>query len=101
MKTCYLRLHGCNLQKVKLYKISRKKGILVFLVLQLQAAQHLRTLLSMEGQSGQKEHFLILINDFLILINDFLIITNGNDLVILINDLIIVRNDLLIVRNRL
>ena len=30
----------------------------------------------MEGQSGQKEHFLILINDFSILINDFLISIN-------------------------
>ena len=28
----------------------------------------------MEGQSGQKEHFLILINDLLILINDLLIL---------------------------
>ena len=35
---------------------------------------------TMEGQSGQKEHFLILINDLLILINDLLI----NDLLILI-----------------
>ena len=30
----------------------------------------------MEGQSGQKEPLLILINDFLILINDFLILIN-------------------------
>ena len=30
----------------------------------------------MEGQSGQKEHLLILINDFLILIYDFLILIN-------------------------
>ena len=30
----------------------------------------------MEGQSGQKEHFLILINDLLILINDLLILIN-------------------------
>ena len=37
----------------------------------------------MEGQSGQKEHFLILINDLLILINDLLILIN--DLLILIN----------------
>ena len=36
----------------------------------------------MEGQSGQKEHFLILINDLLILINDLLILIN--DLLILI-----------------
>ena len=34
----------------------------------------------MEGQGGQKEHFLIIINDLLILIND---------LVILINDFLI------------
>ena len=39
--------------------------------------------LAMEGQSGQKEHFLILINDLLILINDLLILIN--DLLILIN----------------
>ena len=32
----------------------------------------------MEGQSGQKEHFLILINDLLILINDLLILRNIN-----------------------
>ena len=38
---------------------------------------------SMEGQSGQKEHFLILINDLLILINDLLILRNH--LLILIN----------------
>ena len=31
---------------------------------------------SMEGQSGQKEYFLILINDLLIVINDFLILIN-------------------------
>ena len=37
----------------------------------------------MEGQSGQKEHFLISINDLLILINDLLILIN--DLLILIN----------------
>ena len=41
----------------------------------------------MEGQSGPKEHFLILINDLLILINDLLILIN--DLLILINDLLI------------
>ena len=41
---------------------------------------------SMEGQCGQKEHFLILINDFLILINDFLILIN--DFLILINGMI-------------
>ena len=40
-------------------------------------------LLPMEGQSGQKEHFLILINDLLILINDSLILINV--LLILIN----------------
>ena len=38
---------------------------------------------SVEGQSGQKEHFLILINDFLIVINDLLI---------LMNDLLTLRN---------
>ena len=32
--------------------------------------------LIMEGQSGQKEHFLILINDLLILINHLLILIN-------------------------
>ena len=32
--------------------------------------------LSMEGQSGQKEHFLILINHLLILINHLLILIN-------------------------
>ena len=32
---------------------------------------------SMEGQSGQKEHLLILINDLLVLINDLLILING------------------------
>ena len=42
---------------------------------------------SMEGKSGQKEHFLILINDLLILINDLLI--SINDFLILINDLLI------------
>ena len=31
----------------------------------------------MEGQSGQKGHLLILINDLLILINDLLILING------------------------
>ena len=31
---------------------------------------------SMEGQSGQKEYFLILINDLLIVINDFLVLIN-------------------------
>ena len=31
----------------------------------------------MEGQSGQKEHLLILINDLLILINDLLILENA------------------------
>ena len=40
----------------------------------------------MDGQSGQKEHFLILINDLLILINDLLILVN--DLLILINGMI-------------
>ena len=39
---------------------------------------------SMEGQSGQKEDFLILINDLLILINDLLILIN---FLILINHL--------------
>ena len=39
--------------------------------------------LIMEGQSGQREHFLILINDLLILINDLLILIH--DLLILIN----------------
>ena len=33
--------------------------------------------LDMEGQSGQKEHFLISINDFLISINNFLTLING------------------------
>ena len=33
-------------------------------------------LYSMEGQSGQKELFLIMINHFLILINHFLILIN-------------------------
>ena len=37
----------------------------------------------MEGQSGQKEHFLMLINHLLILINDLLILII--DLLILIN----------------
>ena len=41
----------------------------------------------MEGQSGQKEHFLISINDLLILINDLLILIN--DLLILINALFV------------
>ena len=44
----------------------------------------------MEGQSGQKDHFLISINDFLILINDLLI--SKNHLLILENHLIILRN---------
>ena len=39
--------------------------------------------ISMEGQGGQKEHLLILINDFLILINDLSI--SINDFLILIN----------------
>ena len=51
----------------------------------------------MEGQSGQKEHFLILINDLLILINDLLILIN--DLLILLNDFLILLNDLLILIN--
>ena len=38
---------------------------------------------TMEGQSGQKEHFLILINDLLILENHLLILIN--DLIIFIN----------------
>ena len=43
----------------------------------------------MEGQSGQKEHLLILINDFLILIHHFVI--SINDLLILINDFLILK----------
>ena len=35
------------------------------------------TNISMEGQSGQKEHLLISSNDSLILINDLLILKNG------------------------
>ena len=47
----------------------------------------------MEGQRGQKEHFLILINYFLILIIDFLILIN--DFLILINYFLILKNDFL------
>ena len=38
----------------------------------------------MEGQSGQKEHSLILINDLLILINHVLILINHLSILILI-----------------
>ena len=43
-------------------------------IVQTTLGIQLDILLSMEGQSEQKEHFLILINDFLISINDFLIL---------------------------
>ena len=52
----------------------------------LNMGSHSMHVINMEGQSGQKEHFLILINDLLILINDFLILIN--DLLILINGMI-------------
>ena len=38
----------------------------------------------MEGQSGQKEHFLTLINDLFILINDLLILINHKSILIYI-----------------
>ena len=47
----------------------------------------------MEGQSEQKEHFLILINDLLIIINHLLILIN--DFLILINDLLILINGMI------
>ena len=46
----------------------------------------IQSLIPMEGQSGQKEHFLILINDLLILINHFLILINH--FLLLINSMI-------------
>ena len=48
---------------------------------------------SMEDQSGQKEHFLISINDFLISINDFLI--SINDFLILMDDFSILVNGMI------
>ena len=48
----------------------------------------------MEGQSGQKDHFLILINHVLILINHLLILINH--LLILINHLLILVNALFV-----
>ena len=60
-----------------------------FIFLSADSSEMPRRLGCMEGQSGQKEHFLILINDFLILINDLLIS---------INDLLILRNHLLILK---
>ena len=50
-------------------------------------------LVFMEGKSGQKEHFLILINDLLILINHLLILIN--DFLILINHLLILINGMI------
>ena len=48
---------------------------------------------SIEGQSGQKEHFLISIYDLLILINHLLILIN--DFLISINDLLISINGMI------
>ena len=63
-------------------------GLLTHLVQELNAGTVARVsisvgYISMEGQGGQKEHLLILINDFLILINDLSI--SINDFLILIN----------------
>ena len=55
--------------------------------------------INMEGRNGQKEHFLILINDLLILINELLILRNH--LLILINHFLILINHLLILENHL
>ena len=55
----------------------------------------------MEGQSGQKEHFLVMINDFLILINVAHLFILINDFLILINHLFILTNHLLILINHL
>ena len=46
-----------------------------------------------KAKSGQKEHFLILINDFLILINGFLIFIN--DFLISINHFLILINGMM------
>ena len=49
------------------------------------------------SMEGQKEDFLILINDLLILINDLLILIN--DLLMLINDFLILINHLFLLIN--
>ena len=64
----------CRFEQMQVH--SKIKINTAFSILSQLSSMCLFLLKFLEGQSGQKEHFLILINDFLILINDFFILIN-------------------------